>query len=137
MVECGDCHRLNCKPCIEDWTKKNNSCPNCRTIFKPAANPNLSAVEKLNQLTFACACTTTFKYSDHLNHYLKCPTQQFLCPLPRCGITGNPHFLLAHWNETCKQIEYTCKSCRQLTTFEKHREHICVENLIKLIDQEP
>ena len=137
MVECGQCNKLNCKPCIQDWTKKANTCPNCRREFTPAGQPNRFVVNMLNEFKFACTkCPETYKYSDHKKHIQECSNMQLRCPLPLCGTTGNQKTLLTHWHERCEQISLNCSSCKQATTRANERQHDCVEGLLKLRDEQ-
>ncbi len=142
MIECGQCNRLNCKQCIQDWIKNANNCPNCLTEFRPSSKPNLFVVNMLNEFEFACTkCPVTFKYTDHKKHIQECANQQLRCPLPLCGTwlplcgtTGNHQTLLAHWHESCEQISLNCLLCKQTTTRANERHHDCVEGLLKLRD---
>jgi hypothetical protein len=66
MIECGQCNKLNCRACIEDWTKKQSNCPNCRADYTPSGKPNLFVLNTLREMQFKCAkCPSTYKFSEH------------------------------------------------------------------------
>lgn len=73
MVECGECQKLNCKACIDKWTRLNKNCPNCRAVYKPSGKPNRFVTNTLSEITFNCAkCSEKFKYGDYNKHLRDC-----------------------------------------------------------------
>eukprot|EP00352_Strombidinopsis_acuminata_P002373 CAMPEP_0176384156 /NCGR_PEP_ID=MMETSP0126-20121128/34092_1 /TAXON_ID=141414 ORGANISM="Strombidinopsis acuminatum, Strain SPMC142" /NCGR_SAMPLE_ID=MMETSP0126 /ASSEMBLY_ACC=CAM_ASM_000229 /LENGTH=135 /DNA_ID=CAMNT_0017749683 /DNA_START=16 /DNA_END=423 /DNA_ORIENTATION=+ len=68
--ECDSCERWYCSKCIDKWTQKNNSCPNCKVDWKEAKRVSRFAYKKLEGLIFACdSCEKHFKYAELKNHW--------------------------------------------------------------------
>ena len=68
---CMNCLNVYCKKCIDDWSKKNNKCPN------RCENPNYrKSIEKCNTLSklkFKCEkCGKEIKYDDVKKHADTC-----------------------------------------------------------------
>ena len=74
-MECLQCSAFACAKCIKKWNDEgSNQCPTCNDIsgYKKL---NRHLKNQMEQLSFKCkinSCTTTFKYSDALEHIKTC-----------------------------------------------------------------
>ena len=104
MSECGKCSKLNCRTCINDWTKKQPNCPNCRNEYKPSEQPNLYVANRLKDFNFKCPkCGQSFMYRHQLRHENECSARRLQCPL--CQLEDLPvKDVSTHLAEQCPKI---------------------------------
>ena len=101
MVECGKCSKLNCRACIDDWTKKQPDCPNCRSEYKAKEQPNLYVANLLKDFQFKCTkCKETFAYRNQLRHENECSSRKLTCPMCTEGNISASE-IVSHLAEQC------------------------------------
>ena len=68
---CMNCQNVYCKKCIDDWSKKNNKCPNrCKN---PKYKKSIEKCNTLSKLKFKCEkCGKEIKYDDVKKHADTC-----------------------------------------------------------------
>ena len=89
LIECSQCHKINCALCLTKWTRNQNSCPNCRENYSPSIIANRFVVESLNELKFKCSkCPLAFEYSASPTHRNECEFYKPTCPISECGKKG-------------------------------------------------
>ena len=76
-VMCMKCQNVFCKKCINDWSKKDNKCPNRCT--DPNYQKCIGKNDILSKLKFKCqACGNIIKYDDAKKHLSSCyPDKKF------------------------------------------------------------
>jgi len=52
--ECSECNQLCCEYCIQNWLKRENTCPSCRKKFEATGKLNRYVLNNLNALVFNC-----------------------------------------------------------------------------------
>ena len=80
---CMNCQTVYCKTCIDDWTKKSNSCTN--RCENPKFEKSILQQEILSKLKFICqSCDEVINYDDVKQHSLiKCTNESKLKLLRR------------------------------------------------------
>ena len=68
---CMNCQNTYCKRCIEDWSKKNNQCPN--RCENPNYKRSLEKNNTLSKLKFKCQkCGEEISYNNIESHLTNC-----------------------------------------------------------------
>ena len=68
---CMNCQNVYCKKCIEEWSKRNNKCPN--RCDNPNYKRSLEKAKTLSKLKFKCQkCGTNFLYDEIKKHSDEC-----------------------------------------------------------------
>lgn len=67
--ECSGCGNLFCGTCIDEWKKKNSTCPNrCNGAISPMASRALIGIYNDLDITCSVGCNKTVKLSDIAKH---------------------------------------------------------------------
>ncbi len=67
---CSECEWLNCGECVENWLKKQKTCPRCAVPYE-AAKVTRTILNTLNNFEFRCnidGCSQVFKYEWAKEH---------------------------------------------------------------------
>ena len=138
MVECSSCEKLCCKKCMSKWTKKSNTCPNCRKNFIPSETIARFAFNSINDMMFKCkSCNEAFKFSQNFSHQMECTAKTYDCPIALCRKKNiKLKELEAHWTNECDQVKLTCSTCHYVSKRNGTIKHNCVEYLLKERSQE-
>ena len=66
---CMECQNVYCKECIDNWSKRNNKCPNrCQNTHY---QKSLAIIELLSKIKFICKkCDGIINYDDMKKHRL-------------------------------------------------------------------
>ena len=68
---CMNCQNTYCKKCIDEWSKKNNQCPN--RCDNPDYRRSLEKNNTLSKLKFKCEkCGEQFEYNNMESHLTNC-----------------------------------------------------------------
>ena len=68
---CMNCQNVYCRKCIEEWSKRNNKCPN--RCDNPNYKRSLEKSKTLSKLKFKCQkCGTNFLYDEIKKHSDEC-----------------------------------------------------------------
>lgn len=108
-VDCIKCDESFCKKCLDDWRKKNDSCPTCRNkpIETKQINKKYAAMLRKVQL-FCNECKEPLSYEElTTKHFDQCPRPKVECPLG-CGcpdIKGIEHL------DDCPKAFIQCPRC--------------------------
>ena len=84
--QCGECEKLVCAKCIDDWLIRSPTCPACRQDFKSVkvARAYNSYLEASNLKCRGSGCNRTFRYLDAAAHLADDAAPSHLCVL-NCG----------------------------------------------------
>ena len=110
-VSCKNCGKLFCSFCIDNWTKKSKSCPNCKAYnFE---NPPRILMNFLNKIRLKCKysdCKFNLNYGDFENHINFCEFGNYLCYAENCLFNGTKNEVIFHL-KSCIQISENCDNC--------------------------
>ena len=68
---CNNCQNVYCRKCIEEWSKRNNKCPN--RCDNPNYKRSIEKAKTLSKLKFKCKkCGTQFLYDEIKKHADEC-----------------------------------------------------------------
>lgn len=71
---CMKCQNVYCKKCIDEWEKKNNTCPN--RCENPNYQKSIGKQELLSKLKFKCInCDEEIEYDNIEKHYNSCKSK--------------------------------------------------------------
>ena len=127
--ECQQCNQLCCESCLDEWTKRNQTCPNCRGNLNLGKQVNRFVIQSLNNTEFKCdTCPKTFKYEQRREHWATCGAV-FKCSIEGCYLGGEnfPSMdeLKDHWKNQCNVIMLECSVCTGKVTREFIGPHSC------------
>ena len=110
-IMCKNCQYVYCKKCIDEYSKKENKCPN------KCENPEyVTAINRKNTLTklsFECnKCGQEFNYEKILEHVDKCTSTYKKQKTPKSTNIGEPKLKRL----TQKQIESIRKNKKEILT---------------------
>jgi hypothetical protein len=109
-VCCGNCQKLFCKNCIDDWKKKRNRCPNDHDYLETQVNP--LAKNLIDNFLLTCrnkGCTTQIKYGNYLKHIeSECDFSNYMCH--GCKLFEKKKIIMMHVN-VCELMEEKCGFC--------------------------
>ena len=123
-IKCADCLLHFCQECIECWTKKNNTCPNCRANFK-SEKLERTLKEDLEDTIILCyfkknGCNESVKYEKVFIHQKQCPFRPSECHW--CKLKGilrdiTPHELI------CESRATECLGCKNFIPYKEFQAH--------------
>ena len=132
---CQKCDRHFCTKCIDSWTKKNNSCPNCRDQPFERGKVVHFVKNSLADLNFKCKkCDENFKYEKSMEHVSRC--QRTTVCLLNCGDTqyfSTFETLVSHMQDSCPNMQLECATCQE--KFVRETGHSCNAFFQQKIDQ--
>lgn len=116
-VQCGNCHVIFCKNCINDVMKKNNICPNNQCSKSPFDEREIdkNMRKMLDESSFNCplSCGKVFQYNQFDSHKAICQNLKstFRCSL--CQEDINENIDDNFKKHKCKKLICICLLCNQ------------------------
>lgn len=130
-LACSECDVLICKSCIDNHSKKDNTCPNCLLTFKAAESAKLKRVIEvmLPAKIIKCRnCSQPSAYNGARKHAYECRLQKRTCGLS-CGVpilfVGRDG-ILKHYINDCPEMDLICPRCKFSTKRKMVDSHQCV-----------
>lgn len=123
-IKCADCLTHFCQKCLDSWTQKSNTCPNCRAKFK-RDKCERTLKEDLEDTLISCffksfGCHDSLKYENVFSHQKICPLRPTECQW--CKIKGKLKDIENHETQ-CEGRRVLCEGCLEKIPYKEMPDH--------------
>lgn len=139
-AKCSQCFLHFCQDCISQWTKKNNTCPNCRSAFK-SEKVERTLKEDIEDTKIICVykssgCSEIVNYEKIWQHQKSCDYKPTTCQWCK-NMKGNKKEVNIH-EQNCEARCIQCLGCLQNISFKVFDQHEnpCLKNAITTMSKQ-
>ena len=123
-IKCADCLAHFCQKCLNSWTQKSNTCPNCRANFK-REKCERTLKEDLEDTLISCffkpvGCLDSLKYENVFSHQKNCPLRPTECQW--CKLKGKLKEIEEH-EQNCEGRKVLCEGCLEKIPYKEISNH--------------